>query len=501
MLVKIDRGAPTPIHRQILEGIKALIENGTLAAGQALPPSRGLARQIGVNRSTVYQAYAELQAQGYLLSRPGSYNTVQARRKEVAYDPRRRGLIDWDRASTENARKVYRANLALQAARRPARTPAAPEEKAAVDFASLEVDPRLYPLAEFRSVMSRVLLEAGPEAFRYGHPQGYAPLRAGIARRLRLHGISVSANDVLVTSGSQQGLDLITRLLCPPGSRIAVECPTYARFLPLLELNGAKPVAVPMTAAGMDLDALEKVLAAGGIRFIYTMPNFQNPTGITTAHPHRERLLTLALKHKTPILEDGFEEDMKYFGKVPLPLKSIDEHGIVIYLGTFSKALFSGLRIGWITADRDGIERLTAVKRFSDLSTSALTQIAIDRFCRLGLYDLHLKRIHRVYRRRLQLTLQEMDRHMPKGVEWTRPAGGYTLWVKMARPVGAEELRGRLARFGVAVTPGAEFFPGGGLSRHFRLCIAKPDEAEIGDGIRRLGKALAALPAGAKERS
>jgi GntR family transcriptional regulator/MocR family aminotransferase len=349
--------------------------------------------------------------------------------------------------------------------------------------------------------MGRVLLDAGPEALRYGNPQGYAPLRAGIARRLRLHGISVSEDEVLVTSGSQQGLDLIIRLLCPPGSRVAVECPTYARFLPLLELNGVTPVAVPMTAAGMDLNALERVLAGGAIRFIYTMPNFHNPTGITTIHPHRERLLTLALKHKTPIIEDGFEEDMKYFGKVPLPLKSIDEHGIVIYLGTFSKALFSGLRIGWITADRDCIERLTAVKRFSDLNTSALTQMAIDRFCRLGLYDLHLKRIHRIYRRRLQLTLREMDRHMPKGIEWTRPAGGYTLWVKMACPIGAEKLRGHMAGFGVAVTPGAEFYSGRRPSRHFRLCIAKPDESEIGDGIRRLGKALAALPGGAKERS
>jgi GntR family transcriptional regulator/MocR family aminotransferase len=186
---------------------------------------------------------------------------------------------------------------------------------------------------------------------------------------------------------------------------------------------------------------------------------------------------------------------MKYFGKVPLPLKSIDERGVVIYLGTFSKALFSGLRIGWITADRDCIDRLAAVKRFSDLGLSPLVQMAVERFCRLGFYDLHLKRIHRVYRRRLVLTLEEMDRRMPKGITWTRPVGGYTLWVKLPRKIGAAALREHLFGHGVAATPGAEFFPGGRPSEYLRLCIARPNEDEIRTGIRRLGQALASLPA------
>jgi DNA-binding transcriptional MocR family regulator len=491
MIIRIDRDAPTPLHRQIEAGIKRLADDGSLIPGQALPPSRELARRLGVNRSTVYQAYAELQAQGYLASRPGSYNVVQARRKETAYDPARRGQLDWARLSTPGARAAHAANLALAPAalRRPA-------DGTLIDFASLEVDPRLYPLAEFRSVVRRVLAASGPEGLRYGDLKGYLPLRETLARRLRLHGIAVSEDEILIASGSQQGLDLIVRALCPAGGRVAVEVPTYARFLPLLALNGAEPVAVPMTASGMDLDALERILDSGPVRFVYSMPNFHNPTGITTSHAHRERLLSLCLAHETPLVEDGFEEDMKYFGKVPLPLKSIDANGVVIYLGTFSKALFSGLRVGWVTADRDFVDRLAAIKRFSDLGMSPLVQMSIDRFCRLGHYDLHLKRIHRVYRRRLLLTLEEMDRRMPEGVTWTRPVGGYTLWVKLPRKVGAAALRSHLAAHGVAATPGAEFFPGARPTEYLRLCIARPDEAEIRTGMKRLGEALAALPAG-----
>ncbi len=491
MLLKIDRGAKTPVHRQIETETRRLIDQGALRPGEALPPSRELARRLGVNRSTVYQAYADLQAQGYLLSRPGSYNIVQARRKEAAYDPGRRGLFNWARRTTPGARAAHEANLVLAAGAASRRL----HEGKFVDFASLEVDPRLYPLAEFRSVVRRVLADSGPDALRYGELKGYLPLRAGIARRLRLHGISASEDEILMTSGSQEGLDLVIRLLCPPGSRVAVEVPTYARFLPLLALNGVEPVPVPMTPAGMDLDALERVLAGSPIRFVYSIPNFHNPTGITTPHAHRERLLSICQATEIPLLEDGFEEDMKYFGKVPLPLKSIDERGVVIYLGTFSKALFSGLRIGWITADRDCIDRLAAVKRFSDLGLSPLVQMAVERFCRLGFYDLHLKRIHRVYRRRLVLTLEEMDRRMPKGITWTRPVGGYTLWVKLPRKMGAAALREHLFDHGVAATPGAEFFPGGRPSEYLRLCIARPNEDEIRTGIRRLGQALASLPA------
>jgi DNA-binding transcriptional MocR family regulator len=256
---------------------------------------------------------------------------------------------------------------------------------------------------------------------------------------------------------------------------------------------GLKLRPVPMTPRGMNLDVLEKLLARDKVAFVYSIPNFQNPTGITTDHDHREKLLALCLAHKVPLVEDGFEEDMKYFGKVALPVKSLDEHGLVIYIGTFSKALFPGLRIGWMAADRECVRRLTAIKRFADLSTGHFVQCVMNDFCRAGSYDLHLRRLHKVYRKRLAACLKSMDEHLPRTASWTRPVGGYTMWVKLPARMTEQEMSGLMARHGVSVSYGGYYFPESGESEYFRLSIAKLDEDEIREGIVRLGRALRSI--------
>ena len=271
---------------------------------------------------------------------------------------------------------------------------------------------------------------------------------------------------------------------------MAVEAPTYANILPLIQFNGQKIVSIPMREDGMDLGFLERALVREKVSFLYTIPNFQNPTGITTSHQHRERLFNICLKHKIPIVEDGFEEDMKYFGKVPLPIKSIDDKNIVIYLGTFSKALFPGLRIGWVTAHRECIDRMTAIKRFSDLTSGNLVQMVLHDFLKKGYYDLHLKRLHRIFRGRMQLALRTMEGCFPQKVQWTRPSGGYTIWVKMPRKFTETELHEFLCGYGVIVSPGSYYFPRTRTSAYFRISIARTDEGEIKEGINRLGRAL-----------
>ncbi|MDH4257837.1 MAG: PLP-dependent aminotransferase family protein, partial [Candidatus Aminicenantes bacterium] len=328
--------------------------------------------------------------------------------------------------------------------------------------------------------------------------KGYPPLRQLIARRLRLHGISVSSEEILITNGAQQAIDLLIRVLSGPGEKIAVESPTYANVIPILQFSGAKILGIPMRKDGMDLNFLESVLNRERVSFVYTIPNFQNPTGITTSHPHREKLLNVCLRHKVPIVEDGFEEDMKYFGKVPLPIKSIDEKNIVIYLGTFSKALFPGLRIGWITADKGCISRATALKRFSDLTSGNLSQIILHEFLNRGYYDLHLKRLHRVFRKRMQVALQTMENCFPDAVTWTRPSGGYTIWVKMPLKLDEHQLHGFMARYGVVVSPGRYYFPNRLSSEYIRISIARIDEKEIREGISRLGEALRELSKGSQ---
>jgi len=486
MLLKIDRMSSDPIFKQIISEIRGLIDQGWLEPGHKLPSTRALAEQLGVTRSTVCQAYAELQALGYLQSRPGSYTTVQQRRKEVVYNPIYHSLIDWKKAASIEAVKLHEIFLGYA----PERSSDPKGKDIPYDLTSIAPDPRLYPLADFRRCIHLVLLDSGAEALRYGSHKGYHPLCEYISKRLRLHGISVSEDEILITSGAQQGIDLIARFFGRQGKAVIVESPTYPSSIPILQFNGLKLLDIPMRSSGMDLNSLEKALSGEKVAFVYTMPNFQNPTGITTSHHHRERLLDICLQHKVPIVEDGFEEDMKYYGKVALPIKSIDDKNIVIYLGTFSKALFPGLRIGWITADRELILRLQAIKRFSDLTTNHLAQIAIHRFCALGYYDKHIQKLHRVFRQKMEAALSCMKSYFPSSMSWTHPVGGYTIWAKMTRRLGEKELDALTIPYGVKVSPGEYYFPRRAPSEHFRISIAHLNKEEIQEAIKRLGKAL-----------
>jgi DNA-binding transcriptional MocR family regulator len=491
MLLNIDKKDARPLYRQVIEGIKSLADQGALAPGSALPSSRNLAGTLGIDRSTVCRAYEELQALGYLDSRPGSYTRVRQRGREAPHDPSRKSAIRWDTAASREARRISRTFAHFS----PERTAGAKAFPVPVDLASLDPDTRLFPVRELKRSVRKVLNSSaaggpGPRSLNYAPYQGYLPLREYISQRMRLHGVSVSADEVVITNGAQQAIDLVSRLFASEGTAVALESPTYSLAIPLFRFCGLKLEAVPMTPRGMDLDILGKVLDRNKVGFVYTVPNFHNPTGITTDHDHREKLLALCLAHKVPLVEDGFEEDMKYFGKVALPVKSLDEHNIVIYIGTFSKALFPGLRIGWMAADRECIRRLTAIKRFADLSTGHFVQCVMNDFCRAGSYDLHLRRLHKVYRKRMAACLKAMRDHLPRTVSWTKPVGGYTLWVKMPARMTEEAMSRLMARHGVSVSYGGYYFPATRQSQYFRISIAKVDEDEIREGVARLGKAL-----------
>jgi DNA-binding transcriptional MocR family regulator len=491
MIIPVDRNLSLPLYKQIVDRIKGLIDQGVVAPASRLPSSRRLAQKLGVNRTTVYQAYEELQAQGYLQSRPGSYNIVQKRIPEAPYNPQAGSSIRWSQVSSGLARRLYET-FSRYSPEKPAR----PVTKTKpIDLASLDPDERLHPVKDFRKCVDVTLEKRGAETLKYGAHQGYFPLREYLAQRLRLHGVSTSAEEILITNGAQQAIDLVSRMLSVPGRTVVIEAPTYANLLPLLRFNGAVVQTVPMREDGMDLEFLDRILAAKKVSFVYTMPNFQNPTGITTTHEHRERLLALCSRARVPIVEDGFEEDMKYYGKVDLPVKSIDHQNLVIYIGTFSKALFPGLRVGWITADAECIRRLLAVKRFSDLGSGSFVQAVLHTFCQFGYYEIHLRRLHRIYRKRMDAALRAMEECMPSGIRWTRPLGGYTIWVRIPKRLSEEEFRRAVYPFGVLASPGTYYFPRQRRSEFMRLSIASLNEEEIREGISRLGSALKTLTA------
>lgn len=487
LIIRLDRTSKQPLYAQIVTEVRGLIESGALKPGDRLPPSRTFATTLGVDRSTVLTSYAELSALGYLRSRQGGYTTVSGHRRPGVETARGAGLIDWQRQAAAHIGKVCES-----AASHGPESLLGADGKSWFNLATIELDPRLYPLADVRRCLRGVLDQHGADALRYADPAGCMPLRVLLAERLQLHGISASPDEVLITNGAQQGIDLVCRVLGRAGGSVAAELPTYASVLPLLEINGLRVAGFNMGPDGGDIAEVERVLKGEDPVFVYTMPSFQNPTGLTTSHAHRERLLDLARRYRVPIVEDGFEDDMKYEGPVALPVKSIDDGGLVIYLGTFSKVLFPGFRIGWVTADRELIRRLAAVKRYTDLGSNTLGQLFLERFCRQGYYDRHLRRVHREFRRRMRAAMEAAEAFFPGELEWTRPEGGYTIWVHLPRPIDPVELTRRAGEAGVHVSPGGAYFPEGGASEFLRISIARHDEGEIREAFRRLGMVLAA---------
>lgn len=494
MLLKIDKVIQTPVYMQIVKQVQDLIEKEALKPGDNMPSTRALAERLGIHRTTVYKAYEELWALGYIESTPGSYTKIRERSKIAKReDKKAAGIIDWQTASSRGSsiinheyNKYYPEKNGHFAVQHPD----------FIDLSRFDQDKTLFPLDEFRKCMNRALCEKGDTLLNYGDREGYRPLREYIANRLQIHEVDVSADEILITNGSQNGIDLVMKLLAEPGRKVYVEAPTYSTVLPLFKYYQLEIIGIPMKDDGMDLAVLEQRLEKDGNNgFLYTIPNFQNPTGVTTCQNHRESLLKLCEKHKLPIIEDGFEEEMKYFGKVSLPIKSMDKNHIVIYLGTFSKVLFPGVRIGWIAAEKSCIARITAIKRFSELSSSPVIQAALHEFCRQGYYDLHIKKLHRTFRKRMQTAINALKAYMPaEYVNWKEPVGGYLIWIQLKNCIAkSEEINRVLVKYNVVASPGEFYFHDQPEGKYFRICISTLDEKKITEGIKRIASAVREL--------
>ncbi len=482
ILINIDKGNKQPLFQQVFEQLKQMIESGILRPNEQLPSTRKLAELLGVHRTTIYRAYEELWAAGYIEATTGSYSRV--RQRNLQKDHLAQGnnsLIDWPDLISRTTNHLPE----IHALRRNV-------DSRIIDFAPLSPDSDLLPIEDFRRCINQMLLNEKADLLQYGSPLGYQPLREYLASQMRQHGISTQTGEIMLTNGMQNGIDLVFRALTNPGDVIITESPTYKSVLYLTSYLGLKVTGIPMTAEGINLEILESELKKSRPKLIYTMPTFQNPTGISTSQTHREQLLALCEKYRVPLVEDGFEEEMKYFGKAVLPLKSMDKNQVVIYLGTFSKVLFPGVRVGWIVAPPVLIEKMGSMKYVSELSGSPLIQASVYQFCQQGFYELHKKRLHRVYRKRMQATLQACREFLSQElILWSKPDGGYLLWfsVKSSHET-EEEFLNRLLTAGVNVTPGSQFFSEAPEGIHFRLSIAHRNEEEIREGIRRIAETI-----------
>ena len=365
------------------------------------------------------------------------------------------------------------------------------ERPEVISFAGGLPAPELFPVEEISRAVQEVLASQGGPSLQYGVTEGYVPLREWIAARLRARGTASSSEQVLITTGSQQGIDLVAKLFLDPGDAVAVEAPTYVAALQAFAAYEADLLEVPGDDGGMDVDALEVLLQRRRVKLIYVVPDFQNPRGTTLEGARRRRLVELARHHGAFILEDDPYGELRFRGAPEVPLSAIGpDH--VIRLGTFSKTLAPGLRIGWLHAPVEVVRRIAIAKQSADLHTPTLTQRAAAQLLKTFDYAGHLARIRRSYGERCGAMLAALELELPAGARWTRPDGGLFLWLELPPRVTDRALfRHAIAR-NVAVVPGSAFYArrGPGRDRFVRLNFSNQTVARIGEGVRRLASAM-----------
>jgi 2-aminoadipate transaminase len=361
-----------------------------------------------------------------------------------------------------------------------------------ISFAGGLPAPELFPVQDLGEATRRVLEEQGQKALQYSTTEGYLPLREMLAQRMNARcGIRATADEVLITTGSQQALDLTGKLLLDEGDTVLCESPTYVGAISALNVFSPRWVEIPTDDEGMDVDALQLRLEnCDRIKLIYVVPNFQNPTGITWSLERRRRFAEVVMRHSVAVVEDNPYGELRFEGMPLPPIKSFDTKGQVVYLGTFSKILSPGMRIGWLTAAKPLYEKYVILKQGGDLHTSTLSQMQVTAYLESFDMDQHLAHLRAVYRERRDAMIRALEKEMPRCVSFSRPAGGLFLWAELPAHLDARELLRRSLELRVAFVPGGSFFPKGNKENTLRLNYSNMPVSRIEEGIRRLAQAV-----------
>jgi 2-aminoadipate transaminase len=376
------------------------------------------------------------------------------------------------------------------------------EQPDIISFAGGLPAPETFPVERFAAAFNKVMADHGARALQYSTTEGYTPLREMIARRSTRYGINIERDNVLITSGSQQALDLIGKVFINPGDHIVVERPTYLGALQAWNAYQAEYVSADIDDDGYVTASLDARIRTGP-KFIYALPNFQNPSGVTMSQARRQALIELADHYGVPILEDDPYGQLRYEGEHVPPIVHLDSQfrstdgarysGNVIYLSTFSKTLSPGIRLGWIVAPAEVIQKLVQAKQGADLHTSTINQLVAHEVASGGFLDQHVKEIRAIYRERRDAMLAALAREFPAGVTWTKPQGGLFLWLTFPEWMNAADVLSAGIEQKVAFVPGAPFFADGTGQNTARLNFSNATPERINEGVRRLARCIELL--------
>ncbi|MDM5250781.1 PLP-dependent aminotransferase family protein [Lysinibacillus sp. G4S2] len=465
-----------PVYVQLKDYLKEMIVKGHLLEHQKLPSTRELSKLLSVSRNTVLYAYADLEQEGIIYAMKGKGNFVGkvATLKTTSIE------LNWKGRLNKATLLADEIDLMRQDIH---------WEKGMISFNSVAPEEKLFDVENFkRAFLTRMSLE-GDIVLNYGYAKGYKPLIEYLLHYMEMKGVDISNKDILITNGFTEGLDILLSSLAKRSGRVICENPTHHAALKLFRLHGLEIHGIDMRDDGIDICQVEKSLSEKEFDFAYLIPSYHNPTGIVTSSEKRNEIINLFSKHEIPIVEDGFNEELRYSGSHFAPLMTfIGAGNNVIYISSFSKILFPGLRVGWILADKQLIHCLESMKRARTIHTSTLDQAVLYQYLQDGYFEKYLKKARSVYKKKYELARQACKQYIP--FKRMTGDGGLHLFIELEEGINARILLEKCYKKGVVFYPGDVFYTNGGGSNTFRLGFSRLQDEDIVRGIQIIGDTL-----------
>ncbi|MFJ8515604.1 MocR-like pyridoxine biosynthesis transcription factor PdxR [Lysinibacillus xylanilyticus] len=465
-----------PVYIQLKDYLKEMIMKGHLLEHQKLPSTRELSKLLSISRNTVLNAYADLEQEGIIYAVKGKGNFV--------------GKVETLKASSiEFNWKERLNNVTLLADEFDLMKQDIHWEKGMISFNSVAPEEKLFDVENFkRAFLTRMSLE-GDIVLNYGYAKGYKPLIEYLLHYMEMKGVDISNKDILITNGFTEGLDILLSSLAKKSGRVICENPTHHAALKLFRLHGFDIHGIDMKDDGIDIEKVEKSLSEKEFDFAYLIPSYHNPTGIVTSSEKRAKIIRLFSQYQIPIVEDGFNEELRYSGSHLAPLMTfIGEGNNVIYISSFSKILFPGLRVGWILADKELIHCLESMKRARTIHTSTLDQAVLYQYLQDGYFEKYLKKAKFVYKKKYEVARQACNQYIP--FKRMTGDGGLHLFIELEKGMDARTLLKKCYQRGVVFYPGDVFYSNGEGSNTFRLGFSRLKEEDIVRGIKIIGDTL-----------
>ena len=473
-IIKLDKESSTPLYMQLYAAIKEMVASGILPPGTRLPSVRKAAESLGVNLVTAVSAYKKLESEGIIESKPGSGSFVS----DMLLRPDAREAAATGFIQDEVYQQEDMAFLSSQVT----------ITNNTIDFASATPSPDLFPVDDFKTVMNEVLDRDKGNAFGYQESLGFFPLRESIVGILQRQGIYCTPDEIHVISGAQQGIDIISKALLKQGEGIITESPTYTGAIAVFKSRDAQVIDVQMEPDGANLSHLEYNLSKYRPKIIYTIPSFQNPTGISYSPDKRLALLKLAEKYDCYIIEDDYVSDLDFEGRSYSPLKALDTGNRVIFIKSFSKIFMPGLRLGFMLVPAKLSNHLLEAKHTTDISTSGLIQRAFDLYIRKGYWDRHFTFMYSIYKERYEAMTAALEKFLPHRITWNKPGGGLNVWLNLPYGFPINSLVSQAAAKDVVFAPGRIFYSAAAPQalNNIRLSFAAVSTSQIEEGIGSL---------------